>query len=228
MLEDKDIELINRALDEKLDSQEQALLVDLLATNSEAQALHQDLTRIALLLQNAPKSALPWDIATKINTHLSRPVVLPGPSKQAKIAWAMAASLFIAAGMLYFGGNTGDEEDIVGSLVDVSNGISPYIRLEKEAEQDWSIIIDIRTTSEFRLVLDRKFPGWHLNSINIKGLVVAISDSHIEISGLGPLTTTLPLIGDQSIRGDSKPAINGVLAFDGKIFKGRLDLEKNK
>ncbi len=78
MLEDKDIELINRALDEKLDSQEQALLVDLLATNSEAQALHQDLTRIALLLQNAPKSALPWDIATKINTHLSRPVVLPG------------------------------------------------------------------------------------------------------------------------------------------------------
>ena len=221
MLEEKEIELINRAVDGELDPQEQTALADLLTKNNEAQVLHQDLTRIVLLLQRAPKAELPRDIAAQVKARLSRRVSVPAPSKKTKLARAMAASLFIAVGILNFGGNTGNEEDIVGTLVEVDNGLSPYIHLEKE--RHWSIVIDIDSSSEFRLVLNYTHSDWQLNSSNIKGLKVATNDSHIEISGSGPLNITLPLINKQGTDNDSKPVISGVLEFEGKVFTGKLD-----
>lgn len=228
MLEEKDIELINRALDGELDPQEQASLEDLLANNADAQALHQDLSRIDLLLQRAPASEPPRDIAAGVKARLSNKTTASRPSKRMKMAWAIAASLFIAAGILNFGGNTGDEEDIVGTLVGVNHGVSPYIYLQRKQEHDWSIVIDIESSAEFRLLLDNTDPNWHINSSNIKELTVTFNDPYIEISGSGPFNITLPLKSDESVQHYSMPVINGVLEFDGQVFKGRLYLEKNR
>lgn len=244
MLDSQTTELINKAIDDQLESGEEATLATLLSRDSEARTLYEQLSAMTSLIEAQPPETAPRDISEAVRARLISPgseIVAIGAALNRKSTKnrrtirafvALAASMMIAVGIVTISPITDDDAALVGTLArptaaDQAPVLNELIYLVNNGR--WAIEIDIKRSVPFELTLRSEDQmGSHnpiFSNIDTEDLQITQLASGVKLSGQGPVNTTLFITDDNfpSIR----PELTGSLSLGNRTLNGRITVTGN-
>ncbi len=227
-LQEKEVGLIHRALDQELEADEEQEFETLLAQKSDAQSLYQGLSQVIGQVNRLPEEDAPYDIAARVTQALadkSPPVahLQPSSSSSHRSMWAIAASLVIAIGILSLNVKTTSETELVGTLVSPGVTLDELVYLAEDS--GWVLGINIVQDSDFRLLLKDVPADWDIESRSLSEVTLVRHDEQIEIIGHGPIELNFPLVDNRSEGNGVPPGFQVELVLDDRVYSGELTLK---
>ncbi len=229
-LQEKDVHLVHRALDQELLEHEKPHFEKLVAQESDAQNLYQELSQVIDQVNHLPKEDAPYDIAARVAEVLEEELAQAGlvqssSSSGYKGLWAIAASLVVAIGLLSLNIDTSSDAELVGTLVAPEPQLNQLVYLAKDP--DWALGLRIVQDSDFQLLLKDVAAGWDLDPGVKNGITLVRDGDQIEITGHGPTELNFPLVSNKQTMVALPPQFRVELTLDERVYSGDLTMKKN-
>ncbi len=200
-------ELIHRAVDNELDSDEVPVYEALLAGNEEARIFDQKLRALLEKLTKEPAAEAPFDIADAVKKQLPGSGSANVVQKSRTPLFALAASILVAVGLIGFNLDPVQDQDVVGTLAPQKKQLAELVYMKNEYE------LAIKANSPFVLKVEGDVRALKMHSS--LGVAIDATDNGFVLTSDGSAALLVPIV-----RQNPDEVLTASLELEGETLAG--------